>query len=253
MLVSIIIPVYNRASVVSKAINSVKRQTFTNWELIIVDDGSTDNLEKVIKKINIRNLRFLKQKNKGQGAARNLGDKYARGEWLAFLDSDDEWMRDKLEKQAKVINRDPYLGLISTNGNIYKNELLKGNFFEKFTTLPKSSKEALPGLIQTNFILNSSVIIRRCLFEELGGFDERELMREVEDYDLWLKVAKQERVEWIEEPLINYYYPPNSKTDIKLIIPKLRDIYSRIKQEVPNEYLPLVTKRLNYLKEMDET
>ena len=105
--VSIILPTYNRAYIIEKGINSLLNQTYQDFEIIIVDDGSTDNTEEIIKKLQEKDkrIKYIKLKtNKGAATARNIGIKAARGEYIAFQDSDDEWMHEKLEKQVKVLD-----------------------------------------------------------------------------------------------------------------------------------------------------
>ena len=106
MKVSVIIPTYNRSSVLSRAIDSVLRQSFKDFELIVVDDGSTDNTKELIEKYSDQ-ITYIYQDNKGVSAARNKGLEHAKGEWIAFLDSDDEWKKKKLEKQIAFIEINP--------------------------------------------------------------------------------------------------------------------------------------------------
>ena len=106
MKVSVIIPTYNRSSVLSRAIDSVLRQSDRDFELIVVDDGSTDNTKNLIEQYSDQ-ITYIYQDNEGVSAARNLGLKHATGEWVAFLDSDDEWKKKKLEKQIAFIEKNP--------------------------------------------------------------------------------------------------------------------------------------------------
>jgi len=115
--VSVIISTYNRAHLIGRAIQSVLNQTYQDFEVIVVDDGSTDNTEEIVKSFNDPRIRYIRhEKNKGAAAARNTGIKAARGKYIAFQDSDDEWLPEKLEKQMKVFeNAPPEAGVVYTD------------------------------------------------------------------------------------------------------------------------------------------
>lgn len=198
--VSVIIPTFNRASVVLRAIDSVLKQTYKNFELIVVDDGSSDETEKILAPyVAEKRLQFFKQENKGVSAARNFGVKQSKGEWLSFLDSDDEWLKNKLEKQIELLKQKPDLRLVHgeeiwiRNGKRVNQKKIHQKFggyiFEK----------CLPLCL----ISPSAVMIEKKLYQEMGGFDEEFIV--CEDYDLWLKITSLYEVGFVEDPIIVKY------------------------------------------------
>ena len=196
--IAAVIPTFNRASLVSRALDSVMRQTFLPSEIIVVDDGSTDNTENLISE-KYHSVSYLKTENKGVSAARNIGIKATKSEWIAFLDSDDEWLPQKLEKQiAKVSNKHSYKivhceEIWIRNGRRVnpkiKHKKYGGYIFEK----------CLPLCV----ISPSAVVIHRDLFQELGYFDET--LPACEDYDLWLRICAKYPVLFVDEPLIKKF------------------------------------------------
>ena len=215
-LISVIIPTYNRKTVLPRAIDSVLAQKDVDLELIIADDGSTDDTERVIRVARDSSLgtcknekpervpspesRFFRQeKNRGPAAARNLGIKQAKGEWIAFLDSDDEWKPGKLKAQLEFFEKNPDYLICQTeeiwirNGKrvnpMKKHKKYGGCIFEK----------CLPLCV----VSPSAVMIHRKLFDEIGLFDES--LPACEDYDLWLRIAAKYPVGLIEKPYIIKY------------------------------------------------
>jgi glycosyltransferase involved in cell wall biosynthesis len=193
--ISIVIPTYNRASFLKEAIDSVLSQTYRNFELIVVDDGSTDDTPKLFSSYDDK-IRVITQANQGPSASRNRGIKAAKGDWIAFLDSDDGWKPDKLEKQVQFIKDNPEIKICQTeeiwirNGKRVnprkKHEMHSGWIYE----------ECLPLCI----VSPSSVMIHRGVFEKVGLFDET--MLACEDYDLWLRIAPHYPICLVREKLI---------------------------------------------------
>lgn len=195
--VSIVIPTFNRGHTLTRAIDSVLSQSYSNFELIVVDDGSTDDTQNILKKIS--NISILKQENKGVSAARNSGIKKASGEWIAFLDSDDEWLPTKLEKQVAVILENTDAVCVYTN-EIWIRNGVRVNLMKKHK---KSGGDLLiPSLTQC-LIAPSSVMLKKATLIKLGCF--REDYPVCEDYDLWLKLTSLYSVIYIDEPLIRKY------------------------------------------------
>jgi glycosyltransferase involved in cell wall biosynthesis len=194
-LVSVVIPTYNRAFFVGEAVDSVLGQTFDKWELLVVDDGSTDETESRLRE-HRESLRYIKTPHRGVGAARNVGIREARGDWVAFLDSDDLWFPNKLERQIEALHGAPgaplcYTDEIWVRNGVRVNPRLRhqkhwGWIFEK----------CLPLCI----ISPSSALIFKGLLLELGGFDEN--LPACEDYDLWLRITLRHPVIFLDEKLI---------------------------------------------------
>lgn len=193
--VSVIIPTFNRADLLAQAIDSVLSQSYTDFELIVVDDGSTDATQALLSQYRGR-IRYLFQENRGVSAARNLGIKAARGLYICLLDSDDLWLRDKLKEQIRLMKGDPkirvsYTDEVWTRGGKRVNQ---GKRHRKY------SGWILRKLLPLCLISPSSVMIERGVFEEVGLFDES--FPVCEDYDLWLRIGSRMSIYLIEKPLI---------------------------------------------------
>jgi len=186
--VSVIIPTYNRAYLVGRAIRSVLNQTYQDFEIIVVDDGSTDNTEEVVKSFN--------DPRRGGSAARNTGIRAARGEYIAFLDSDDEWLPEKLEKQV-LICADDRIGLVYTGKRVI--DFQSGQcLYEK---IPETEGDAYNQLLERDFIGTcSSVMVKKAILENITGFDETLPSRQ--DWDCWLRIARNHKVACIREVLV---------------------------------------------------
>ena len=194
-LVSIIIPTYNRGWILKEAINSVLAQDFTDFELIVVDDGSTDKTQDILNTYN-EDIRALRQNNQGVSAARNAGIASALGRFIAFLDSDDLWLPKKLSTQIDFFksNRD---ALICQTDEIWIRNGVRVNPKKRHK---KFSGDLFKQSLSLCLISPSAVMIKRSLFEEVGVFDET--LPACEDYDLWLRISCRYPVHLIKTPLI---------------------------------------------------
>jgi hypothetical protein len=181
-VVSVIMPTFNRASLLADAIDSVLSQTYRNWELIIVDDGSTDDTRDVVAAYSDARIRCVRQENRGQAAARNVGLSLASGRYLAFLDSDNRWKPGKLAAQIDHLRANPTVGLVYA-----ENELIDeaGNVVGHAPALRRSGR-VLEELIMGNFVTFNTVVVRA---ECIDGMTFDESMRGGEDYDLLLRLA----------------------------------------------------------------
>jgi len=193
--ISAIIPTHNRAHTLSRAIESVIKQSLPPAEIIIVDDGSTDGTAELIQN-NFPDCRYLHQQNQGVSSARNSGIAAASGEWLAFLDSDDEWMPDKLATQSAALETAPGLLLCHTE-EIWIRNGKRANQMKKHT---KRGGWIFQHCLPLCAISPSSAIIHRSLFEAVGLFDES--LPACEDYDLWLRICAFYPTLYIETPHI---------------------------------------------------
>lgn len=201
-LVSVIIPTYNRPQLLDETLQSVRNQTMKNFEAIICDDGSTEDIEAIVAQYDKR-FRILKLKHTGMPAiARNAGIISAKGQFIAFLDSDDIWLPEKLEKQLLFAKEYPQLGLISTNAyKLFESENSNALFFDDAETFHGN---VLQKLLLDNFIICSSVLIKAHLIKKTGLFCEEGTVRALEDYDLWLRFATMVECGFISEPLLYY-------------------------------------------------
>ncbi len=196
--VSVVIPTYNRAALLGRAVTSVQRQTLRPLEIIIVDDGSTDDTRQLVERA-FPECHYLHQSNRGVSSARNLGIKASRGEWIALLDSDDEWLPEKLAKQLQLLTDLPDHPLCHT-GEIWVRKGRRVNAMKKHA---KSGGWIFPNCLPLCVISPSSVLIRRSLFDEIGLFDE--CLPACEDYDLWLRICSRHPVAYLETPQIVKY------------------------------------------------
>lgn len=195
MLVSVIIPTYNRGRWIADAVQSVLNQTCANFELIVVDDGSTDDTSGILENFSDK-ITIIRTQNRGVSSARNTGIHSSRGELLAFLDSDDYWLKHKIERQIAFFEKNPKMHICQT-GEIW---IRKGRRVN-----PKKKHQKLGGRIfekslELCIITASAVMMRRELLDEVGLFDEK--MPACEDYDLWLRISAHYPVGLLEEDLV---------------------------------------------------
>ena len=198
--VSVIIPTYNRGYVLDRAIKSVLDQSYRDLELIVIDDGSTDNtkflVEGFAKKDN--RIKYFYLDNSGVSRARNYGIKNSSGELIAFLDSDDEWLPEKLKKQIDLYIKEPYH--LSHSDEIWIRNGIRVNQMKKHE---KGGGDIFLKCLPLCCISPSAAVVTRKLINEVGMFDED--FEVCEDYDLWLRVTALYPVSFIDEPLIIKY------------------------------------------------
>ncbi len=197
--VSVIIPVYNSMSFLPQTLESVFNQSYKDFEVIIVNDGSTDGINRWITEITDSRVKYISQQNQGLSVARNTGIANAKGMYLAFLDADDLWHPMKLEKQVDILDKNPEVGLVyswvasvdergNIKGKIRKN-YAEGNVWHK--------------IIEHNIIeCGSNPMIRRICFEKLGNFDPK--IAYAQGWQMWLKIAACYHFKVIKEPLVYY-------------------------------------------------
>jgi len=223
-LVSVIVPVYNRADMVGKCIESILEQTYHNIEVIVINDGSTDNSLQIMTAYSERNpgkIVVIDQQNSGQAHARNIGMENSKGEFIAFLDSDDTWEKDKLLLQIPLFRGDVglvYCGIreVNTAGACLKTVLcdpdMRGNIYRQ--------------LLVQNRMTGGSVVISRTALESVGGFDES--FNAAENWDLWIRIAEKFRVEFVNQPLLNYLcHSGNMSVDIERMMSAARAVLQK--------------------------
>lgn len=206
-LVSVIIPSYNMARYVGEAIESVLAQTYKNYELIVVDDGSTDNTAEVVKKyLKPQAVSYIHKENKGISVARNTGIKASRGEFIAFLDADDIWLPEKLEHQIKFMDSDK-VGIVGCGAYII-NE--KGEIFDNFIKKTYPNRSLLLGVLNMKNVVSggSEALARKKCFDVVGIFDEN--LKSSEDWDMWLRIAYHYDIVFVEKPLVKIRERTNS-------------------------------------------
>jgi GT2 family glycosyltransferase len=199
--ISVIIPTYNREDFITRAIDSVLAQTYRDYEIIVVDDGSTDNTKDKVSKYGDR-VRYMYQKNLGPSASRNLGIQNAKGKYIAFCDSDDRFLPEKLEKQMDYIQKHPNCLFLYTWYNQVNH---KGNIDQIRQPAHCNNREHLQYCLFTRkfTIRTSTVIVHKSCFDQAGLFNERFLYSQ--DWDMWLRLAAFYRGDCIKEPLSEYW------------------------------------------------
>ncbi len=208
--VSIVIPTYNREAVLPRAIRSALRQTWQNFELIIVDDGSADRTEQAVSAFRDDRIRYVRlEKNGGVSHARNVGIAMAESEYIALLDSDDEWLPDKLERQMRVmLQASGRVGMVYCRMERKDWEDETGVWPRRDQDSAKLQGDMLLSLLQMNVIGAPTMLIRRSCLTQVGAFDEG--LRCLEDWELVLRIAEQYEIGFVEDILVEVHYSPGS-------------------------------------------
>lgn len=197
-LVSVVIPAYNAEPYLKQAINSALAQSYSNLEVIVINDGSTDNTATLVSGFNDHRVRLINQSNGGMSSARNAGVCIAKGEFIAYLDADDYWMPEKLEKQLHLLNNRPDIGFCSTNTRV---ETPEGNFVNEWLC-PDIKISTLHTIFRNSAAIAgsaSSILARASVHHAAGQFDEA--LSGLEDTDMWMRYAAQAEYLCIPETL----------------------------------------------------
>ncbi|MCH1913610.1 glycosyltransferase [Leptospira noguchii] len=197
--ISVVIPTYNRENKILNSISSVLKQTLPPKEIIVVDDGSTDTTVSKIQETFSDKVQILLLEHKGVSHARNRGVENASGDWIAFLDSDDEWLSEKLEKQWKHIEEHPETEILQSQEIWIRN----GRKVNPPTRLSKKDGDIFEQSLEFCSVTPSSVLLKKELYQNQGGMDEKLLA--CEDYDLWLRITSQTTVVLLDEFLLVRY------------------------------------------------
>lgn len=197
MKISVVIPAYNAAAFLPRSIASIRAQTLQPKEVIVVDDGSTDNTTTVATELGAR---VIRRSNSGPSAAKNAGVQAASGDWIAFLDADDRWSPEKLERQAACVSAETIL--IYTGIRVFDDHRIRGE------RPAVDAASAVKMLRYTNPIPNSGVLVRRDAVLKNHGF--REDIRHGEDWELWFRLSRLGQFKALTEPLTDYYVHANS-------------------------------------------
>ena len=234
-LVSVIMPAYNAENYIGDAIESVLAQTYSNWELIVIDDGSTDRTSDVVRQIaaNESRIKYVRQENSRLGKARNNGIQNSCGKLIAFLDSDDLWLPQKLEMQLRTQNN-TNADVVFTGAHIFWEDNVSDET-KAFPIVPgmHPGSEMLDLLLKLNFIPVMSVMMRREAFDNAGPFEEAAAYHGCEDYDLWLKLAKRGALFFgMEQKLVRYRRHAAAMThrDSHVLKPMLRVVLRHIQE-----------------------
>lgn len=202
--VSVIIPTWNRANQLKRAIKSVLNQTLPPLEILVCDDGSTDHTFEIVQSIKDERIKWLSGKHTGLPAiARNRGIKESKGELIAFLDSDDEWFPEKLEKQLALAKK---IGSLAICSNAYS--LNSKDERKEYLNYSKNTINFFD-LLNVNHVICSSAIIHRSLLSKCFGFPEISALKTGQDYAFWLRISTQTTFAYLSEPLVLYFDDPS--------------------------------------------
>lgn len=210
--VSVVIPVFNAKKFISETIESVVAQTYPHWELVVVDDGSTDGTSEILKKYKkmlSTKMRIITQKNCGVSIARNRGIAISKGEYIAFLDHDDLWLPEKLEIQTKILDSDKSLGMvycdsyvIDEKSNIKEDSVIQSILSRNIPLQRRFRGWIFDELFYVNYISLETAVIRKKVLKNTGMFNPD--YKIAEDYDLFLKIAKKYPVDFVEKRLAKF-------------------------------------------------
>ncbi len=185
-LVSIIIPVYNAQRFIAQTLESVAAQTYADYEVIVVDDGSTDGSRAAIEPfLSDSRFKLIAQTNAGISAARNTAIRACAGDFVALLDHDDLWLPEKLERQVEISGQNPEAGMIFTNAELFGESGVIGSYYPDRATYPK--QDILEHLLEENPFCAGTMMVRKSCLDEFGLFDES--VPGVDDYEMWLRLA----------------------------------------------------------------
>ena len=204
-LVSVVIPTYKRSEMLTRAILSILDQTYRNIEIIVVNDNEPNDeyslaTQEKLQGIGDTRVRYIQQtKHVNGSAARNAGIDAALGEYIAFLDDDDVWYSDKLEKQMRLFSSDPEIGLVYTGSKaIYVNDKVS------YTIVPKMKGDLKREILLGNCIgTTSTVVVKKDVISAAGKFDI--MMPALQDYDLWIRICQHTKIGYVQEEEIDYY------------------------------------------------
>jgi glycosyltransferase involved in cell wall biosynthesis len=196
-MVSVIIPVYNAEMYLRESIDSVLKQTFKNYEIIVVDDGSTDGTREIIHQ-SYPMVRYIFQSNGGPAKARNRGIAEAKGDFIAFQDADDIWLPTKLEKQVEYFRQHPDIDFTFTENSLFNsNGILKSEIGKRKRLM---EGDIVRNIFWKSYVATPTVMVRKKVHQEIGGFDESLIT--AEDDNLWLRIAIRFKTGLIDEPLV---------------------------------------------------
>ena len=201
-LVTVIIPTYNSEKYIRECLESVFSQGYKNIEVIVVDDGSTDDTGQIVK--DYHSCRYYKKENGGPASARNFGIQMAKGECIAFLDADDVWFNGKLAAQVAEIEKEGHSGLVYSFSGNFMDDPSEVHDNDDFPCNVSHEGNVFKKLYWHNFIRTSTVLVKKECFDRCGIFNEEADFFAVEDYDMWLRIAKEYKVACVPEVMVGY-------------------------------------------------
>ncbi|MBN1894536.1 glycosyltransferase [bacterium] len=235
--VSVIIPTFNGARTIRNTVQSALDQTYANLEIIVINDGSTDHTEEILKGFGNR-IRVLTKPNGGPGSARNMGIRHCTGDYVAMLDHDDLWVKDKIALQVPLFDNDPRIAtvfsdafLIQADGRCHRRCFQEARPYRGFV---------FRQLFERNFIPNLTSITRKELIEEMGYFDESGEMLTTDDYFMWLKLATRYAFDYIDQPLAYFrQHPDNFSGHLESFCHDILRTLSKTEQNFPDHIVKM--------------
>lgn len=226
--VSVVIPTHNRAEFLRPAIQSVLAQTYQDFEIIIIDDGSTDNTQNVVRNFHDQRIKYVRyETNRGEALSRNAGILRSEGKYIAFLDDDDEWFPEILEMQVKAMENGH-----SDIGLVYTGRFIVDQATDRILSqeIPQKRGDVYQDLLRENFVgATSVVLLKREVIERVGLFDPN--IAYGLDFDLWIRISKHSHFEYIKEPLVKYrFHKSRLSNDLKTVsrgVADMRKKYGR--------------------------
>lgn len=246
ILISVVCPTFNASSYILQTLNSLKDQITLPYEVIISDDGSTDNTKEVVMEFSIKypqiNLIWQKNQHGGPGSARNRGIERARGDWIAFLDSDDLWLPKKICTIEKIIRTCPYVNFICHSEtvidlNLKKRDMIYQNFYSEKKDLPSQ-------LYQCNFFSTSAVTCRKDLLIQNGLFDE--MLMSGQDYELWLRLSNYLNVKFVRE-ILGFYIERKGNVTSGSLLKRYRNLIAILWRHRRKTTKFIVIKQLSWV------
>jgi len=198
-IVSVNIPVYNDEKYIGETLLSALNQTYRDLEIVVVDDGSTDRTAEIIKSFSDSRIKYYYQTNQGIGATRNKAIEHSSGKYIAFLDHDDLWMPNKLEKQLALFKANPKLGMVFCDTIFFNSE---GDLYSIYAKRKPPRGMAFRELLRNYCLSCETVVVKRSVLDEVGYFPSDMMM--VEEYDLFLRIASRYSLDYVNEPLAKY-------------------------------------------------
>lgn len=230
-MISVIIPTYNSDKYICEAIDSVLCQTYTEYEIVIIDDGSTDDTKRIIED-RYPTVRYFYVENKGVASARNYGISMAQGDLIAFLDADDRWLPDKLEKQAILFHNCNELGLVFTENYVFDEHGITKYRLNKRERLMHGN--IVRNIFLNSYVVTSTVMVRRSVFDAVGLFEEG--LAVAEDDNMWMRIGMRYGVKLLDEPLVLYHMTEGSlsRTSVNISLGVRKHI-----EIIKNKYLDI--------------
>lgn len=235
-LVSVVIPTYNYGHFIDEAVQSVLNQSFRDFEIIVVDDGSTDNTNALLAR-HSEHIRYVRQTNSGVSAARNRGIKEARGKFIAFLDADDYWLPEKLLEQLKVFDDHPDVGMVYSLFYFFESETHSIIGYKPIIECHRGF--VLKEMFVSCMVGSPTPLIKRKVFDEVGPFKEE--LRGTEDYEMWLRICAHYKLDFVPKYLAMYRVHSSTQADTKTL-DKWAEQLVRVITEYYTKYSHLLTE-----------